>query len=326
VAIEDETTRRLRTHADHWRSTLHATNEQLADMVRQDQIDILVDLTGHISGGKRMLMFARKPAPIQVTYIGYQNTTGMQAMDFRLTDSWSDPPGTTDALHTEALVRLPTAFFCYLPSSDAPLPTPLPAASAGHVTFGSFNNFAKVTSEVQAAWATILARVPRSRLFILGDMAASLRERIVQTFSERGVVAERIELVHRVPRSRYLDLINRVDIALDPFPFNGHTTTCDCLWQGVPVVTLAGQTYVSRFGSSGHRVLGLGDLIAKTPQEYVTIAASLAADLPRLTALRGSLREQMAASALLDFPAFTRRLETAYRQMFCEWLERPDAE
>jgi protein O-GlcNAc transferase len=326
LAIEDETTRRLRGYADRWRTTVHDPNEQLAELVRQDQIDILVDLTGHISGGKRMLMFARKPAPIQVTYIGYQNTTGMRAMDYRLTDDWSDPAGTTDSLHTERLVRLPTAFFCYLPSSDAPPPTSLPAASAQHVTFGSFNNFAKVTSDVLAAWAAILARVSRSRLIILGDMAASLRERIVQTFSDRGIGSERIELVHRVPRNRYLELINRVDIALDPFPFNGHTTTCDCLWQGVPVVTLAGQTYASRFGSSSHRVLGLEELIAKTSNEYVEIAASLAYDLPRLMALRDGLRGRMAASALVDYPAFTRRLEAAYRRMWQEWLERPETQ
>ena len=326
VAIEDETTQRLRGYADHWRTTVHDTNEQLAELVRQDQIDILVDLTGHISGGKRMLMFARKPAPIQITYIGYQNTTGMQAMDYRLTDDWSDPPGTTESLHTESLVRLPTAFFCYLPSSDAALPTSLPAGRAGYVTFGSFNNFAKVTTDVLSAWAAILARVSQSRLIILGDMAASLRDRILQAFSERGIGPERIELVHRVPRNRYLELINRVDIALDPFPFNGHTTTCDCLWQGVPVVTLAGKTYVSRFGSSGHRVLGLEELIAKTPHEYIEVAASLAGDLTRLTALRDGLRGRMAASALVDYPAFTRHLEAAYRQMWVQWLERPETQ
>jgi predicted O-linked N-acetylglucosamine transferase (SPINDLY family) len=326
VAIEDETTQRLRGYAGRWRTTVHDTNEHLAELVRQDQIDILVDLTGHISGGKRMQMFARKPAPIQITYIGYQNTTGMQAMDYRLTDDWSDPPGKTESLHTESLVRLPTAFFCYLPSSDAPLPTSLPAGRAGYVTFGSFNNFAKVTSDVLSAWAAILARVSQSQLIVLGDMAASLRERILQTFSERGIEPERIELVHRIPRNRYLELINRVDIALDPFPFNGHTTTCDCLWQGVPVVTLAGKTYVSRFGSSGHRVLGLEELIAKTPHEYIEIAASLAGDLTRLTALRDGLRGRMTASALVDYPAFTRHLEAAYRQMWVQWLERPETQ
>jgi protein O-GlcNAc transferase len=325
VAIEDETTRRLRGFADRWRTTVHQTDEQLAQQVRQDQIDILVDLTGHISGGKRMLMFARKPAPIQVTYIGYQNTTGMRAMDYRLTDEWSDPPGTTDRFYTETLVRLPTAFFCYLPSADAPSPTPLPAAQAGHVTFGSFNNFAKVTPEVLSTWATILGQVAGSRLVILGDMAPSLRKRILKSFADCGIASERIELVHRLPRNKYLELINRVDISLDPFPFNGHTTTCDSLWQGVPVITLAGDTYVSRFGSSGHRVLGLDDLIAHSPEQYVEIAASLAGDLPRLTALRNGLRARMAASPLVNYSAFTRHLEAAYQEMWAQWLKRPAA-
>ncbi len=244
----------------------------------------------------------------------------MQAMDYRLTDEWSDPPGTTERLHTEKLVRLPTAFFCYLPSPEAPLPTPSPAARAGYVTFGSFNNFAKVTPEVLATWATILDRVPQSRLLILGDMAVSLRERVLRLFADRGIASDRLELVHRLPRDKYLELINRVDIALDPFPFNGHTTTCDCLWQGVPIITLAGDSYVSRFGSSGHRVLGLDALIARTSEQYVEIAASLAGDLPRLTALRESLRRRMAASPLVDFAGFTRHLEAAYREMWTRWL------
>jgi predicted O-linked N-acetylglucosamine transferase (SPINDLY family) len=320
-AVEDETTERLRGYASGWRSSLGLSEEQLSAQIRQDKIDILVDLTGHIAGGLRLPVFARKPAPIQVTYLGYQNTTGMQAMDYRLTDEWSDPPGTTEHLHTEKLVRLPNAFFCYQPSPDAPPITPLPAATAGRVTFGSFNYFAKVTSQVLDAWAQILRRVPRSRLVILADMAASLRARLVETFARHGIAAERLELVHRLPRAQYLELINRVDIALDPFPFNGHTTTCDCLWQGVPVVTLAGHTYVSRFGSSAHRVLGLTSLVAQQPEQYVDIAVSLAGDLSGLGAMRAQLRERMRTSALLDFRGFTSNLEAEYRRMWREYIE-----
>ena len=324
TTVDDETSRRLRGHASVWRTSLALSDEQLSAQIRQDKIDILVDLTGHIHGGLRLLAFARKPAPIQVTYLGYQNTTGMQAMDYRLTDEWSDPPGTTERLHTEKLVRLPSAFFCYLPSPDAPPITPLPAETAGRVTFGSFNYFAKVTPEVLATWAKILNRVPRSHLVILADMAATLRARLTDLFAEHGIAADRLELVHRLPRAKYLELINRVDIALDPFPFNGHTTTCDCLWQGVPVVTLAGHTYVSRFGSSAHRVLGLTPLVAQEPQQYVDIAASLAGDLSGLAAMRAQLRDRMKASTLLDSRTFTSHLEAEYLRMWNGLLRSVD--
>jgi protein O-GlcNAc transferase len=320
TTVEDETTRRLRDYASIWRSSLALSNEQLAGQIRQDNIDILVDLTGHISGGLRLLAFARKPAPIQVTYLGYQNTTGMQAMDYRLTDEWSDPAGKTEHLHTEKLVRLPNACFCYLPSPDAPRITPLPAETAGRITFGSFNYFAKVTPEVLETWAKLMSRVPQSRLVILADMAISLRARLADSFAQLGIGTERLELVHRLPRIKYLELINRVDIALDPFPFNGHTTTCDCLWQGVPVVTLSGHTYVSRFGSSGHRVLGLASLVAQQPQQYVDIAASLACDLSGLAAMRAQLRDRMRASPLLDARTFTSNLESEYLRMWHEKL------
>jgi protein O-GlcNAc transferase len=243
----------------------------------------------------------------------------MRAMDYRLTDEWSDPPGTTEHLHTETLVRLSNAFFCYLPSPDAPRITPLPADASGQITLGSFNYFAKVTPEVLATWASILQRVPRSRLVILADMGASLRARLTDTFARHGIAADRLELVHRLPRAQYLELINRVDIALDPFPFTGHTTTCDCLWQGVPVVTLAGRTYVSRFGSSAHRVLGLTSLVAQRPAEYVDIATSLAGDLSGLATMRAQLRNRMAASPLLDFRTFTSNLEAEYQRMWHDW-------
>jgi predicted O-linked N-acetylglucosamine transferase (SPINDLY family) len=315
----DETTDRLRGLADHWRETFTLTDQQLHDLVRQDRIDILVDLTGHINGGKRMLVFARKAAPIQVTYIGYQNTTGMAAMDYRLTDAYADPPGATDDFYTERLVRLHQTFFCYQPSSDAPAVNLLPALSAGYVTFGSINNFAKVTGEVLQAWGAILQALPQSRLVILGDMADSLRRSIERSFESQGVGRERLELVNRVPRSEYLELISRVDVALDPFPFNGHTTTCDCLWQGVPVVTLSGETYVSRFGGSGLATLGLGELIARTSSQYVEIAIGLAGDRQRLAQLRSTLRERMAASPLLDFQSFTRNLEGEYQRMWRDW-------
>ena len=316
-AKEDETTRRLQTYADHWRRIDTLEDDAVTELVRNDQIDILVDLAGHIAGN-RLLVFARKPAPIQVTYIGYQNTTGMTAMDYRLTDDWADPPGTTDAFYTEKLVRLPRCFFCYQPSCDAPPVNCLPAIEKGVVTFGSFNNFAKVTPQVLSAWAAILNAVPGSRLVVLANAARSLGEYLTRTFEGHGISGDRVTLADRRPRGAYLELIRQVDIALDPFPFNGHTTTCDALWQGVPVVTLAGRMYAARFGSSGHVNLGLRELIASTSDEYVEIAARLAGDVERLKELRAGLRDRMIASPLLDFVGFTRNLEAAYRRMWVD--------
>ncbi len=321
VARPDSVTARLRGYADHWRDVLGQSDEQLSELVRNDRIDILVDLTGHMGSGGRLLAFARKPAPIQVTYIGYQNTTGMLAMDYRLTDDYADPPGLTDAFHTERLVRLPRTFFCYQPVSDAPPVGSLPATTSGHVTFASINNFNKITPAVLNTWAAILRRLPDSRLLVRADMTDSVRDYLIATLAGHGVPATRLELVNRLPHHEYLRLIDRVDIALDPFPFNGHTTTCDCLWQGVPVVTLSGTTYASRFGGSGLVTLGLEDLIAHTPEEYIEIAARLAGDRDRLAGLRAGLRPQMAASPLMDFAGFTRNLEAEYRRMWDAWCK-----
>jgi protein O-GlcNAc transferase len=312
---EDAISARLRTYADHWRA-IHALSDQdVAELVRSDKIEVLVDLTGHIPGN-RLLMFAHKPAPVQVTYIGYQNTTGMAAMDYRLTDDWSDPPGTTDACYTEKLVRLPGSFFCYRPTPDAPPVTPLPALTAGYVTFGSFNYFAKVTPDVLTVWARLLTAVENSRLVVLPHLTRSLHASLPKAFGALGVDPARVRVVDRLPRAQYLELISQVDIALDPFPFNGHTTTCDALWQGVPVVTLAGATYASRFGSSGHVSLGLEELIAFSSEEYFDIARRLVREVDRLGHLRATLRERMAASRLLDFAGFTRNLEAEYQRMF----------
>ena len=296
------------------------TDEELARQVRNDEIDIFVDLTGHI-GNNRLLAFARKPAPVQVTYIGYQNTTGMSAMDYRLTDERADPPGLTDQFYTEKLFRLPRCFFCYQPSDDAPSVMPSPALSAGFVTFGSFNNFAKVSPEVIDTWLTIMARVPRSRLLILAYSGGYLERHLHSLARERDIEPDRIELFDKRPRSDYLLLQQQADIALDPFPFNGHTTTCDSIWQGVPVVKFEGDRYASRFGSSVLANVGLENLIAHSSEEYIEIAVQLATDRDRLAQLRAELRPRMAASVLLDFKGFTRNLEQVYRQMWRAWCQ-----
>jgi predicted O-linked N-acetylglucosamine transferase (SPINDLY family) len=315
VRVATATTLRLKGYCDHWRDTAGLTDAQLAQAVRGDGIDVLVDLTGHI-GGSRLLAFARRPAPVQVTYIGYQNTTGMRAMDYRLTDAYADPPGMTEAWHTEQLFRLNDTFFCYLPTTTAPQVQPLPATQNGYVTFGSFNNVQKIHPGVWEAWANILSRVPGSRLAVIVPPAPALMVRVRQHFASRGIDPARLALVSRLPRDEYLRAISAVDIALDPFPFNGHTTTCDCLWQGVPVVTLSGQSYVSRFGGSGLLSLGLADWIASSTEEYEAIAVGKATQLEALAALRDQLRPRMAASPLLDHARFVRQLEDAYRQMW----------
>jgi predicted O-linked N-acetylglucosamine transferase (SPINDLY family) len=320
VVLADETTSRLKGLADHWRDVCFATDEQLAEKVRNDQIDILVDLSGHM-GRTRLLAFARRPAPVQVTYLGYQNTTGMSAMDYRLTDLRADPPGLTDTFYTEKLVRLPRAFFCYQPF-DAPAVTPLPALESGYVTFGSFNNFAKVMPEALDAWLKILARVPNSRLLCLAYRGGYLERHLHDLTAERGIDPARIELCDKRFRQDYLMLVQRADIALDPFPFNGHTTTCDAIWMGVPVVMLEGNSYASRFGGSVLANVGLEKLITRSVEDYIDRAVELASDLDGLSRLRSELRATMAASPLLDFKGFTRNLEQAYRQMWIDWCRR----
>jgi predicted O-linked N-acetylglucosamine transferase (SPINDLY family) len=319
VASPDAVTARLEVAADVWRPVVGLSDEQVAEQIRNDRIDILVDLAGHI-GGNRLLVFARKPAPIQVSYIGYQNTTGMLAMDYRLTDELADPPGLTDSYYTERLVRLPRAFFCYQPPQEAPRIAALPAASAGHVTFGSFNSFRKVTPPVIDAWFQILATVEDSRLLVLAAQGGYVERHIHELARARAIDPARIELHDRKAMREYLDLVAQADIALDPFPFTGHTTTCDSIWMGVPVVMLEGETYASRFGGSVLENVGLGDLITASVEEYVDRACALASDRRRLTELRANLRSTMAASPLLDFDGFTRNLEAAYRQMWNDWL------
>ncbi len=318
VAMPDTVTARLQSTADQWREVRTKSDDELDRIIREDRIDILVDLTGHIADN-RLLVFARKPAPVQVTYLGYQNTTGMMAMDYRLTDERADPPGLTEELHTERLARLPRAFFCYRPSDDAPDVTPLPAIAQGHVTFGSFNNFSKVTPRVVETWLRILGRVSGSRLMILAYRGGYLEQHLKGLATKHGIDPSRIELHDKLPHDAYLRLVGQADIALDPFPFNGHTTTCDSIWQGVPVVMLEGRTYASRFGGSVLANVGMQALIADSVERYMDIAVSLASDLGRLESLRTQLRPRMRASALLDFAGFTRNLEDIYRQMWRTW-------
>jgi protein O-GlcNAc transferase len=318
VEAEDALTTRLLGMADGWHSTAWLSNEAFAERIRADAIDILVDLAGHTAGGVRMPMYARKPAPVQVTWLGYLNTTGLRTMDYRLAD-WHACPAEMDRYHSERVVRLPDSQWCYAPVPGGPEVGPLPALETGSITFGSFANLPKVTAEVIALWSRVLQEVPRSRMVIVGRGMGQLSERFAERFARCGVEASRIEFREFMAMKEYLSFHNRVDINLDTFPFTGGTTSLHSLWMGVPIVSLAGRHVPSRGGASILSVLGMEELIAATPDQYVAIAASLARDLHQLGHLRRGLRARLEASPLCDGIRFARNIEAAYRKMWRAW-------
>ena len=321
VHCPDAVTTHIRTLADGWRSTVGLPDAKVADRIREDRIDILVDLAGH-SANNRLPAFAERPAPIQVTWLGYPNTTGMSAIDYRLSDEIADPEGVAEAHHSEALVRLPGGFLCYGPPATSPEVTPPPAAEIGQVTFGSFNNLTKVTPEVVKTWARILKAVPGSRIMIKSKPLAdeTTRAHYLALFAGAGIEADRIELISAIPLlSNHLAAYGKVDIGLDPFPYNGTTTTCEALWMGVPVITLCGTRHAARVGASLLTAMGLTDFIANTSDGYVETAADLAKNIERLANLRQDLRPRMAASPLCDAETFAGNIETTFRDMWRRW-------
>jgi predicted O-linked N-acetylglucosamine transferase (SPINDLY family) len=392
VTEPDDVTQRIKGYGHVWRDIASVSDEGAAEMIREDGIDILVDLMGHI-GGHRLLIFARRPARVQITYLGYPDTTGMRTMDYRITDSYHDPPGKiadkivrttdveehgqeylpmppddswhdpvagqwsphpgthgqgymatapslegegwcnelhpTDAYCTEKLIRLDPCAWCWRPDEDGPEVNELPAFSAGHVTFACLNKLVKVTPEMLRLWAKILEAVAGSRLKLMVSKYDPDDPMLWELLESRGggvlkhTLRERVILVERQSRRQYLKEYHGVDIALDTFPYNGHTTTCDSLWMGVPVVSLIGQTHVQRAGLSVLSNVGLGEwcnelhpTLTRSPEEYVEKAIALATDLPRLAELRRTLRERMRRSPLMDEAGFTQRLEAAYRWMW----------
>ncbi len=322
--VSDAVTVRLKSLVEQWHDISAIDDVRLAEQIREDGIDILVDLAGHTAGG-RLQTFARKPAPVQVTWLGYPCTTGLAAMDYRITDVHADPAGVSEANYSETLFRLPDTFDCYAPPCDAPEVGVLPAIAQGYVTFGSFNNLAKLSAEVRALWAQVLLAVPGSRLLLksvpLADTAT--RQRLIGDFAEYGVGEERLILaVAEATHFSHLNRYHEVDIGLDPFPYNGVTTSFEAMWMGVPVVTLAGSSFISRMGVTMLTNLGMTELIADTPQGYVAIAARLAGDIDRLAALRAGLRDRMANSPLTDARRFTLNLENAYREMWAKWCSK----
>jgi predicted O-linked N-acetylglucosamine transferase (SPINDLY family) len=317
-------TAQFQQHADHWRSIVGMTDEQVAALIRQDRIDILIDLALH-TAQNRLLVFARKPAPVQVSFAGYPASTGLSAIDSRLSDPYLDPVGVDESVYSEQTIRLPHSFWCYDPLDCRGIPiNSLPALQNGFVTFGCLNNFCKVNQQVLSLWAAVLRKIEHSRLLLLSE-GGSHHQRTLDFLKQEEVNPDRVEFVPRQPRQKYMELYHRIDLGLDTFPYNGHTTSLDSFWMGVPVVTLVGQTPVSRAGWSQLSNLGLPELAGKTPEEFVRIAVELARDLPRLQELRSTLRQRMERSPLTDAPGFARGIEAAYRQMWRRWCAEAPA-
>jgi len=318
----DAATRRLQASASVWRDIYKMEDDEAADLIRQDQIDILVELSGH-TGYNRLKLLAQKPAPIQVSFLGYPATTGLSAVDYRITDVYADPQGMTENQYTETLIRLPHSAWCYRPPADAPEAAPTPALESGTITFGSLNYRGKISDYILDCWMLILAAVRESRLIIKckGSTSKGSRERIERCMEQHSIAADRVELIEWIPPADHYRHFSRIDIALDSYPYHGTTTTCETLWMGVPVVTLAGNAHVSRVGVSLLTNIGLPQLIAQTPEQYVRIAADLAADIPRLADLRASMRQRMLESPLMDARTFAGDLESAFRTMWRTWCQ-----
>ena len=309
----DSVTSELQRLADGWRDTVSMSDAEMAQAIRGDAIDVLVDLSGH-SGESRPGVFAQRPAPVQVSWLGYLNTTGLPSIQYRLCDRQTDPAG-SERLHTETLVRLPTSQWCYRPFLTVPHAQAAPCARRGFITFGSFNDAAKLSPTALGLWKSVLQALPDARLVVVGAPVGRTSERLQRSLG----AGSRLTLVPRAPLDQYFAWFNEVDIALDTTPYSGGTTTCDALWMGVPVITAPGERPVSRSSASLLATVGLADWIASSPQDYVRRAVAFAGSPPLLTDLRVTLRSRMQASALMDESGFTRNLEDAYRRMWRQY-------
>lgn len=320
----DDWTERLMAYADCAQVIAGIPDASVADMIREDKIDILVDLTMHMANG-RLAVFARKPAPVQACWLAYPGTTGLSAMDYRITDRYLDPlvhdSDAATGIYSEKSIQLPETFWCYgPPETDKEPPSPLPVWVNGYVTFGSLNNFCKVNDYVISLWAKVLNKVPRSK-FILSAPYGSARAHALGEFSKHRIDSERIEFVTHQPWLQYLETYRKIDICLDTVPYNGHTTSLDAFWMGVPVVTLVGDTVVGRAGLSQLINLNLEFLIACNGDEYVEVAFRLSNNLEQLARLRANMRTRMRESPLMNAARFALNMETAYRTMWRTWCE-----
>ncbi|HIJ53672.1 MAG TPA: FkbM family methyltransferase [Planctomycetes bacterium] len=326
VEQPDKVTERLKFKFDHFRNTYSVSDEAVVEMIEKDKIDILVDLAGH-TGNNRLPVLAHKPAPIQVTYLGYPDTTGMEQIDYRLTDELADPPE-SQQFYTEELLYLPDGFLCYKPAGYAPPVAPLPVLKNGYITFGSFNNNCKVNPFIMSIWAEVLKVNDNSRFVMKfkGGHDETLRDYYLRKFEELGINTDRID-IHGVKRPvEHLKLYNQIDIALDTYPYNGTTTTFEALWMGVPVISLVGQHHMSRVGSTILTRFGMGFLAADTPENYLIRATALAAKTDTLAGMRAIMRRTIAGASLCNTNKFVRNVEAAYQQMWRRWCRSRDVE
>lgn len=321
--IKDDTTYRLMNYCDHWKNIINLSDESVFKAIKNDSIDILVDLSG-FTNGNRLSIFSRKPAPIQVSWIGHPNTTGLKAIDYRFTDSIADPLNASDQYYTEKLIRLPSTFLSYTATKNSPEISEAPAIKNKQVTFGSFNNFSKTTPEVLHTWATLLKETTNTCLFL---KCGAFNEDLLKTkyyeyFEQQGISKNRIKLSGR-NKTQYdhLDEYNNIDIALDPFPYNGTTTSYEALWMGTPFITLSGNTHAGRVGSSILTNLDLKHLIAHSTNEYIEIAKELANNITEIIDYKNNLRERLELSPLMDSRSFTKNLEKEYKRIFINWLD-----
>ena len=322
--IIDEKTRCFQHEAEHWRTIAKMDDNEVVEQIKQDNIDILIDLSGHSWKG-RLPVFARKPAPVQVSWLGYPNTTGLDTIDYRFTDETADPAGEADTLHSERLYRLPNGFLCYQGDESVNSNTALPCIERGHITFGCFNKLTKVTPRVIRLWAAILHAVPDSHLLLKSSQLSEpeLRLRYRDMLINEGIPEERFELLSWLAdKAEHMKLYNDIDIGLDPFPYNGTTTTCEALWMGVPVITLRGDRHSSRVGASIMTHAGLTEFIATDADEYLTLAAGYANNTDLLAGYRTSLRNKLLTSELCDARGFTRSVEAACTQLWNQYNQQ----
>jgi len=316
VHIPDDTTERLKKMSDKWCSTLEMNDKEVAQKIYEDEIDILIDLAGH-TAKNRLRIFSYNPAPIQITYLGYCNTSGLKSMDYWITDAVLHPEDTVE-LAVENIIRLQRCWTCYQPPADAPEIKPDTLANKS-ITFGSFNNVSKLSNMVIECWSRLLKEVENSRLILkarqLGD--PFIKDRISAQFTQNGIKSEQLILLPSTPS--YMEDYNKIDIALDTFPRTGGVTTADALWMGVPVITLAGQRYIERQGASILKAIGLDDLITSTPEEYVSKVKELAKNHTQRNELKTSLRERISKSPLCDGRDLAQALEDTYRKMWHTW-------
>ena len=321
---EDSTTKRLIDVSEHWRSIIRMNDKDIVNLIRKDKIDILIDLSGHTKGN-RLTVFPHNPAPIQVTWLGYPNTTGLSSIDYRFTDEIADPIGEADKFHSEELVRLPKGFLCYQGNESVSTNKALPCLKRGYITFGSFNNLTKITPQVIKIWSRILQAVPNSHLLLKSKQLSdsSTKSRYLELFKEEGISEDRLELHSWMPeKDGHLRLYGHVDIGLDPFPYNGTTTTCEALWMGTPVITILGDRHVSRVGASILTHVGLEEFIATDIDEYINMAIKYANNMDSIKSIRAGLRHNMKNSDLCNADAFARDVEKVLDEMWNQYLQK----